>query len=85
MKANSKLWHALSKGSLTHPIIYLVVMAVAVLPFALFYSNNLNYDDADEISNSTPSKAGLLVLQDHFSIGTPEIFNFIYSEQDKLE
>ena len=71
-ESNSKLWHALSKGSLTHPIIYLVVMAVAVLPFALFYSNNLNYDDADEISNSTPSKAGLLVLQDHFSIGTPE-------------
>lgn len=84
-ESNSKLWHALSKGSLTHPIIYLVVMAVAVLPFALFYSNNLNYDDADEISNSTPSKAGLLVLQDHFSIGTPEYSTLYIKSKDKLD
>ncbi|WP_297586117.1 MMPL family transporter [uncultured Lactobacillus sp.] len=84
-ESNSKLWHALSKGSLTHPIIYLVVMAVAVLPFALFYSNNLNYDDADEISNSTPSKAGLLVLQDHFSIGTPEYSTLYIQSKDKLD
>lgn len=84
-ESNSKLWHALSKGSLTHPIIYLVVMAVAVLPFAIFYSNNLNYDDADEISNSTPSKAGLLVLQDHFSIGTPEYSTLYIQSKDKLD
>lgn len=84
-ESNSKLWHALSKGSLTHPIIYLVVMAVAVLPFALFYSNNLNYDDADEISNSTPSKAGLLVLQDHFSIGTPEYSTLYIQSKNKLD
>lgn len=84
-ESNSKLWHALSKGSLTHPIIYLVVMAVAVLPFALFYSNNLNYDDADEISNSIPSKAGLLVLQDHFSIGTPEYSTLYIQSKDKLD
>lgn len=84
-ESNSKLWHSLSKGSLTHPIIYLVVMAVAVLPFALFYSNNLNYDDADEISNSTPSKAGLLVLQDHFSIGTPEYSTLYIQSKDKLD
>lgn len=84
-ESNSKLWHALSKGSLTHPIIYLVVMAVAVLPFAIFYSNNLNYDDADEISNSTPSKAGLLVLQDHFSIGTPEYSTLYIQSKYKLD
>lgn len=84
-ESNSKLWHALSKGSLTHPIIYLVVMAVVVLPFALFYSNNLNYDDADEISNSTPSKAGLLVLQDHFSIGTPEYSTLYIQSKNKLD
>lgn len=84
-ESNSKLWHALSKGSLTHPIIYLVVMAVVVLPFCLFYSNNLNYNDADEISDSTPSKAGLLLLQDHFSEGTPEYSTLYIQSGHKLD
>lgn len=85
VESNSKLWHALSKGSLTHPIIYLVVMAVVVLPFCLFYSNNLNYNDADEISDSTPSKAGLLLLQDHFSEGTPEYSTLYIQSGHKLD
>ncbi|MDE7049768.1 MAG: MMPL family transporter [Lactobacillus sp.] len=84
-ESNSKLWHALSKGSLTHPIIYLIVMAVVVLPFCLFYSNNLNYNDADEISDSTPSKAGLLLLQDHFSEGTPEYSTLYIQSGHKLD
>ena len=84
-ESNSKLWHALSKGSLAHPIIYLVVTAVVVLPFCLFYSNNLNYNDADEISDSTPSKAGLLLLQDHFSEGTPEYSTLYIQSGHKLD
>lgn len=84
-ESNSKLWHALSKGSLAHPITYLVVMAVVVLPFCLFYSNNLNYNDADEISDSTPSKAGLLLLQDHFSEGTPEYSTLYIQSGHKLD
>ncbi|WP_405314270.1 MMPL family transporter [Lactobacillus gasseri] len=84
-ESNSKLWHALSKGSLAHPIIYLVVMAVVILPFCLFYSNNLNYNDADEISDSTPSKAGLLLLQDHFSEGTPEYSTLYIQSGHKLD
>lgn len=84
-ESNSKLWHALSKGSLAHPIIYLVVMAVVVLPFCLFYSNNLNYNDADEISDSTLSKAGLLLLQDHFSEGTPEYSTLYIQSGHKLD
>lgn len=84
-ESNSKLWHALSQGSLAHPIIYLVVMAVVVLPFCLFYSNNLNYNDADEISDSTPSKAGLLLLQDHFSEGTPEYSTLYIQSGHKLD
>ncbi len=60
-------------------------MAVVVLPFCLFYSNNLNYNDADEISDSTPSKAGLLLLQDHFSEGTPEYSTLYIQSGHKLD
>lgn len=72
-ESDSKLWHGISKNTLKHPFVYLVVMAIVTVPFMLLYnSGTLNYDDADEISNSTPSKQGLLIFQKHFSKGTPE-------------
>lgn len=67
-----KLWHGISKGTLAHPIIYLLVLAVVVTPFALMYSGNLNYDDTDEIENSVPAKAGMLVVEKDFSKGMAE-------------
>ncbi|QNQ81318.1 MMPL family transporter [Lactobacillus sp. PV034] len=72
-ESDSKLWHSISKNTLLHPIVYLVVMAIVTVPFMLLYNSTaLNYNDADEISDSTPSKQGLLVFQKHFSKGTPE-------------
>ena len=72
-ESDSKLWHGISKNTLKHPFVFLVVMAVVTVPFMLLYNSGaLNYNDADEISNSTPSKQGLLVFQKHFSKGTPE-------------
>lgn len=84
-ESSSKLWHGISKGTLRHPVIYLLVIAVVVAPFFMLYSNHLNYDDADEISDSTPSKAGLLVLQDHFSKGTPEYSTLYIRSKHKLD
>lgn len=84
-ESSSKLWTGISKGTLRHPVIYLLVVAVVVAPFFFFYSNHLNYDDADEISDSTPSKAGLLVLQDHFSKGTPEYSTLYIKSKHTLD
>ena len=84
-ESSSKLWTDISRGTLRHPVIYLLVVAVVVAPFFFFYSNHLNYDDADEISNSTPSKAGLLVLQDHFSKGTPEYSTLYIKSKHTLD
>lgn len=84
-ESSSPLWHGISKSTLKHPIIYLLVVAAVITPFFFFYSNNLNYDDADEISDSTPSKAGLLVLQDHFSKGMPEYSSLYIRADHKLD
>lgn len=67
-----KLWHGISASTLKHPIIYLVVLAVVVIPFMLMYKGQLNYDDTDEIADSVPAKQGLLVVQKHFSKGLAE-------------
>ena len=71
-ESDDKLWHGISSATLKHPIIYLVVLAVVVVPFMLMYSGHLNYDDTDEIADSVPSKQGLLVVQKHFSEGMAE-------------
>ncbi len=71
-ETTDKLWHGISAGTLKHPIIYLVVLAVVVTPFMLMYSGHLNYDDTDEIADSVPAKKGLLVVQKHFSKGLAE-------------
>ncbi len=36
------------------------------------YSGHLNYDDTDEVADNVPAKAGLLVVQKHFSKGMAE-------------
>ncbi|MBD5432168.1 MAG: MMPL family transporter [Lactobacillus sp.] len=72
-ESDSKLWHRISNNTLKHPFVYLAVMAIVTVPFMLLYNSGaLNYNDADEIADSTPSKQGLLVFQKHFSKGTPE-------------
>ncbi len=71
-ESDDKLWHGISSATLKHPIIYLVVLAVVVVPFMLMYSGHLNYDDTDEIADSVPSKQGLLIVQKHFSKGLAE-------------
>ena len=71
-ESDDKLWHGISASTLKHPIIYLIVLAVVVVPFMIMYSGHLNYDDTDEIADSVPSKQGLLVVQKHFSEGMAE-------------
>lgn len=71
-ESTSKLWNKMAQSSVLHPIITLVVVFAILLPVGLSYHNHLNYDDADEISNTVPSKKGLLVVEDHFSKGTAE-------------
>ncbi|CCI84264.1 exopolyphosphatase [Lactobacillus pasteurii DSM 23907 = CRBIP 24.76] len=80
-ETEDKLWHGISKSTLKHPIIYLIVLAVVVTPFMLMYSGNLNYDDTAEISDTTPAKAGLLIVQKHFSKGMAEP-SYVYIKSD---
>ena len=80
-----KLWHGISKSTMAHPIIYLVVLAVVVTPFALMYSGHLNYDDTDEIDNATPAKAGMLVVEKHFSKGMAEPSTLYIKSDHKLD
>lgn len=83
-ESNSKLWTFLSKHSLKYPVIFLVVLAAVITPIALLNSNQLNYDDADELPNSDPAKAGLLVVQNHFSKGTAEYSTLYIQSKKKL-
>lgn len=78
---DSKLWHGISQGTLKRPIIALVAVVLVSTPFFLLFSNKLNYNDADEISDNTPSKKGYLVVQKHFSKGMAEP-SYLYIKSD---
>ncbi len=80
-ETTSKLWHNISAGTLKRPVTYLLIVAVVTIPFIMMYSNHLNYDDTQEISDSTPSKAGLLIVQKHFSKGLAEP-TYLYIKAD---
>ena len=71
-ESESPFWRFLSKHSLAHPIIALVLVLAVLSPFYFTYQNKLNYDDTAEIAYSTPSKQGFLIVQKHFSKGTAE-------------
>ncbi|QGG60951.1 MMPL family transporter [Loigolactobacillus bifermentans] len=70
--STSRLWHGLSRRSVFHPFISLAIVLVVTVPFLFMYSNHLNYDTLDELSDSLPAKQGFHVVQDHFSKGTAE-------------
>lgn len=84
-EASSKIWHRMANSSVHHPIISLVVVFAILLPIGLSYQNHLNYDDSDEIANSTPSKKGFLVVEDHFSKGTAEPVTIYIRSNHKLD
>lgn len=71
-ESESPFWRFLSKHSLAHPIIALVLVLAVLSPFYFTYQNKLNYDNTAEIADSTPSKQGFLIVQKHFSKGTAE-------------
>lgn len=81
----NKFWRKCASSSVTHPIITLVLVFAILLPIGMSYQNHLNYDDTDEISNSTPSKKGLLVVEDHFSKGTAEPVTIYIKSNHRLD
>lgn len=84
-ESTSKLWNKMAQSSVLHPIITLLVVFAILLPVGLSYHNHLNYDDADEISNTVPSKKGLLVVEDHFSKGTAEPTTVYIKSKHRLD
>lgn len=84
-ESESPFWRFLSKHSLAHPIIALVLVLAVLSPFYFTYQNKLNYDDTAEIADSTPSKQGFLIVQKHFSKGTAEPATFYIKSNHTLD
>lgn len=84
-ESNSKIWHRMASNSVHHPIVSLILVFVILLPIGLSYKNHLNYNDADEISNSTPSKKGFNVVEEHFSKGTAEPVTVYIKSDHRLD
>ena len=84
-ESSSKIWQRMADNSVHHPIITLILVFAILLPIGLVNRNQLNYNDADEISNSTPSKKGFNVVEDHFSKGTAEPVTVYIKSNHRLD
>lgn len=84
-ESSSRLWHFQAQRSIKHPIIALALVLVILLPFALTSQHPLDYDDAAEIADSTPSKHGYLLVQQHFSKGTAEPSELYIKSDHRLD
>lgn len=83
-ESKSRLWTFLSKHSVAHPIIALLIALVATVPFAMNYNSQLDYDNVVELNNGIPAKKGFEVVQDHFSKGTAEPTTIYIQANHKL-
>lgn len=84
-ESSSKIWQRMANNSVHHPVITLILVFAILLPIGLVNRNQLNYNDADEISNSTPSKKGFNVVEDHFSKGTAEPVTVYIKSNHRLD
>lgn len=84
-ESSSKIWQKMANTSVHHPIVTLILVFAILLPIGLSYKNHLNYNDADEISNTTPSKKGFNVVEDHFSKGTAEPVTVYIKAKHRLD
>nr|WP_241864974.1 MMPL family transporter [Lacticaseibacillus kribbianus] len=66
---SSRLWHGLSKAALARPAVILAAVFALAVPFAATFGAEENFNSADELPSSYPSKAGYVVIQQHFSKG----------------
>ena len=84
-ESSSKIWQRMANNSVHHPIITLILVFAILLPIGLVNRNKLNYNDADEISNSTSSKKGFNVVEDHFSKRTAEPVTVYIKSNHRLD
>lgn len=84
-ESKSRTWTFLSKHSVAHPIIALLIALVATVPFVLNYNNQLDYDNVVELNSGISAKKGFEVVQDHFSKGTAEPTTIYIKSDHKLD
>ncbi|WP_407890924.1 MMPL family transporter [Lacticaseibacillus sp. N501-2] len=84
-EGSSKLWHGLSRAAIAQPVVAIAVVLAVGVPFALGYDSELNFNNADEVPSSYQSKAGYLVIQNHFSKGMSAPATIYIKSDDKLD
>ncbi|WP_461223798.1 MMPL family transporter [Lacticaseibacillus suihuaensis] len=82
---SSRLWHGLSKAALARPAVILAAVFALAVPFAATFGAEENFNNADELPSSYPSKAGYVVIQKHFSKGMTAPATVYIQSQSRLD
>lgn len=82
---DSRLWGFLAKNSVVRPFAALIIVFVISIPFAMKYSNTLNYNDLFEVDNKYESKKGINVIEEHFPPGFSSPSTLVIQSDNKLD
>jgi len=66
---DSRLWGAAGSFSLRRPLLALLIIAAAVVPFLAMYDGDVSYNMLDEIGESYDSVKGFQIISDSFGPG----------------
>lgn len=81
---DSKIWGLLSRISVLKPIRSLLFVAILCIPFIWSYSNEVNFNDLVEVSDSYESKQGINVIEEHFPPGFSSPATFVLKADEPL-
>ena len=65
----SRIWGFLAGRSAARPFVSIILVLAVTVPFILFQSSILNFNDLWEVDDKYESKQGIQVIEDHFSPG----------------
>lgn len=81
----SRSWLWLSNHAWTKPALMGGLVVIILLPLLLMGQGQLNYNDANEVSDTVPAKQGFNLVQRHFSKGMSEPTTLYIRSQSRLD
>ncbi|WP_280769839.1 MMPL family transporter [Salipaludibacillus daqingensis] len=78
----SRLWSTLGRFSVYKPGWTLMILALLLIPAALFYDQKLSYDSLDEISDDYPSVHAIQLISEKFGEGYSFPINIVIESDE---
>jgi RND superfamily putative drug exporter len=82
---DSKLWERVTSGSVKHPVISLIVIALILSPIIILNSHQLSFDSLKDLSSDNPSVQGFNLVKEKFGAGKAMLTTVVIRNKDAMD